>query len=155
MMELTAGDRAPDFDLPTDGGGRARLADYVGRAVVLYVYPKDDTPGCTKEAQGFSERAAEFAAAGAVVVGLSKDPPKSHDKFKAKYGLDLVLASDENAAVMEAYGAWREKSMYGRTYMGADRSTFLIGADGTLRRVWRGVKVPGHVDEVLRAVREG
>ncbi len=155
MTGLQSGDRAPDFDLPTDGHGRVRLADYVGRAVVLYVYPKDDTSGCTKEAQGFSERAADFAAAGAVVVGLSKDAPKSHDKFKAKYGLDLVLASDEDNAVMDAYGAWGEKSMYGRKYMGADRSTFLIGPDGVLKRVWRGVKVPGHVDEVLRAVQEG
>lgn len=152
---LDAGDRAPDFDLPTDGGGRARLSDYVGRQVVLYVYPKDDTSGCTKEAQGFSERAGDFAQAGAVVVGLSKDGPKSHDKFKAKYGLDLVLASDEDTAVMQAYGAWIEKSMYGRKYMGADRSTFLIGPDGVLKRVWRNVKVPGHVDEVLRAVQEG
>ncbi len=152
MTELNAGDRAPDFDLPTDGGGRARLADYVGKAVVLYVYPKDDTSGCTKQAQGFTERSADFAKAGAVVVGVSKDPPKSHDKFKAKYDLDLVLASDEDTSVMQAYGAWQEKSMYGRKYMGADRSTFLIGPDGVLKRVWRSVKVPGHVDEVLQAV---
>ena len=155
MAELQAGDRAPDFDLPADGGGRARLADFAGKSVVLYVYPKDDTPGCTKEAQGFSERAAEFAAAGAVVVGLSKDGLKSHDKFKAKYGLDLILASDEDTAVMLAYGAWQEKSMYGRKYMGADRSTFLIDPDGVVRRVWRSVKVPGHVDEVLAAVKAG
>ena len=151
MSELKAGDPAPDFDLPTDGGGRARLKDYVGKAVVLYVYPKDDTSGCTKEAQGFSERAADFAKAGAVVVGLSKDSPKSHDKFKAKYALDVILASDEDTAVMGAYGAWQEKSMYGRKYMGADRSTFLIGPDGVLKRIWRSVKVPGHVDEVLAA----
>ena len=150
---LEAGDKAPDFDLPTDGGGRARLADYVGRAVVVYFYPKDDTSGCTKQAQGFTERAADFANAGAVVIGVSKDPPRSHDKFKTKYGLDLVLGSDEDTAVMQAYGAWQEKSMYGRKYMGADRSTFLIGPDGVLKRVWRGVKVPGHVDEVLEAAR--
>ena len=116
MSELKAGDKAPDFDLPRDGGGRVKLADYNGQTVVLYVYPKDDTSGCTKEAQGFSERAADFAQAGAVVVGVSKDGPKSHDKFKAKYGLNLVLASYEDGAVMQAYGAWQEKSMYGRKY---------------------------------------
>lgn len=155
MPDLNAGDKAPDFDLPADGGGRAKLSDLRGKKVVLYIYPKDDTSGCTKEAQGFSERAADFAKAGAVVVGLSKDSPKSHDKFKAKYGLDLLLASDEDSAVMTAYGAWQEKSMYGRKYMGADRSTFLIGPDGVLERVWRSVKVPGHVDDVLRALQEG
>ena len=153
MAELNPGDKAPDFDLPTDGGGRARLADYVGRAVVLYFYPKDDTSGCTRQAQGFSERAAAFAEAGAVVVGVSKDAPRSHEKFKAKYGLDLVLASDEDVAVMQRYGVWVEKSMYGRKYMGADRSTFLVGPDGLVKRVWRTVKVPGHVDEVLEAAR--
>ena len=155
MAELNTGDRAPDFDLPADGGGRISLSELKGKSVVLYVYPKDDTSGCTKEAQGFSERAADFAEAGAVVIGLSKDGPKSHDKFKAKYGLDLRLASDEDSAVMQAYGAWQEKSMYGRKYMGADRSTFLIGPNGVVKRVWRSVKVPNHVDEVLAAVREG
>ena len=147
------GDQAPEFDLPADGGGRARLADYAGKAVVLYFYPKDDTSGCTAQAQGFTERAADFAAAGAVVVGVSKDPPKSHDKFKKKYGLDLVLASDEDTSLMQRCGVWIEKSMYGRRYMGADRSTFLIGPDGLIRRVWRKVSVPGHADEVLAAVR--
>ncbi len=155
MSELKAGDAAPDFDLPRDGGGRVKLSDYAGKTVVLYVYPKDDTTGCTKEAQGFTEAADAFAAAGAVVIGLSKDSAKSHDKFIAKYGLKLILASDEDNAVLERYGAWQEKSMYGRKYMGADRSTFLIGPDGRLKRIWRSVKVPGHVDEVLAAVKAG
>ena len=153
MSELKLGDPAPDFDLPRDGGGRVKLSDYAGKTVVLYVYPKDDTTGCTKEAQGFTEAADAFAAAGAVVIGLSKDSAKSHDKFIAKYGLKLILASDEDNAVLERYGAWQEKSMYGRKYMGADRSTFLIGPDGRLKRIWRSVKVPGHVDEVLEAAR--
>jgi peroxiredoxin Q/BCP len=153
MVELTAGDRAPDFDLPTDGGGRARLSDYVGRTLVLYFYPKDDTPGCTTEAQGFSAAAAEFAEAGAAIVGVSKDSPKKHDRFKAKYGLAFALASDEDGAVVERYGVWVEKSLYGRQYMGIDRATFLIGPDGIIRRVWRKVRVPGHVDEVLAAAR--
>ena len=151
MTELKIGDVAPDFDLAADGGGRVKLSDFAGKAVVLYMYPKDDTPGCTKEAQGFSERAAEFAAAGAVVIGLSKDSVASHDKFKAKYGLNLHLASDPEGAVIEAYGSWVEKSMYGKTYMGIDRSTFLIGPDGRVAQVWRKVKVPGHVDAVLAA----
>ena len=155
MSELKAGDAAPDFDLPRDGGGRVKLSDYAGKTVVLYVYPKDDTTGCTKEAQVFTEAADAFAAAGAVVIGLSKDSAKSHDKFIAKYGLKLILASDEDNAVLERYGAWQEKSMYGRKYMGADRSTFLIGPDGRLKRIWRSVKVPGHVDEVLAAVKAG
>ena len=146
------GDVAPDFDLEAGGGGRARLADYKGKAVVLYFYPKDDTSGCTKEAQGFSDRASDFAAAGTVVVGVSKDSVRSHDKFKAKYGLDLVLASDPEGHVIEQYGAWVEKSMYGRRYMGIDRSTFLIGPDGVLRQAWRKVTVPGHVEAVLKAV---
>ena len=152
MSELQPGDRAPDFDLPADGGGRARLADFVGREVVLYFYPKDDTSGCTSEAKAFTELAPKFAEAGAVVVGVSKDSPRSHDKFKAKYGLEVVLASDEDTAVMQAYGVWVEKSMYGRKYMGAERATFLIGADGAVRQAWRNVKVPGHAEAVLKAV---
>jgi peroxiredoxin Q/BCP len=152
-MSLAPGQAAPDFDLPADGGGRVRLADFKGRPLVLYFYPKDDTPGCTKEAQGFAAAAPEFAAAGVAVVGVSKDDVASHDQFKAKYGLPFALASDETGGTVEAYGSWVEKSMYGRNYMGIDRSTFLIDGTGTVRSVWRKVKVPGHVDEVLAAAK--
>jgi peroxiredoxin Q/BCP len=152
-QELQPGDPAPDFDLPTDGGGRVRLQDLRGRTVVLYFYPKDDTSGCTSEAQGFTTAAEAFEAAGAVVIGVSKDSPRSHEKFKAKYDLNLVLASDESGEMVERYGAWVEKSMYGRKYMGIDRSTFLVGPDGLIRQVWRKVKVPGHVEAVLEAAR--
>ena len=152
MSDLKPGDRAPDFDLPADGGGRARLADYAGRSVVLYVYPKDDTSGCTSEAKDFTALAPQFASKGAVVVGLSKDTPRSHDKFKGKYDLDVVLASDEDTSVMQRYGVWVEKSMYGRKYMGAERATFLIGPDGMVRQVWRKVSVPGHAQAVLAAL---
>ncbi len=145
---------APDFTLPADGGRTVALKDLRGKAVVLYLYPKDDTSGCTKEAIGFTERAKEFDAAGAVVLGLSKDPVASHDKFVAKHGLKVTLLSDETGETVEAYGAWVEKSMYGKKYMGVDRSTFLIDRDGVLRQAWRKVKVPGHVDEVLEAVRQ-
>lgn len=148
---LGVGDAAPGFDLPRDGGGSVSLAALSGKTVVLYFYPKDDTSGCTKEAIGFTEAADAFAAAGAVVLGLSKDPVKKHDKFKEKHGLSVTLLSDEDGAVCEAYGTWVEKSMYGRKYMGIDRATFLIGADGVIKQVWRKVKVPGHVDEVLKA----
>ena len=151
MSALAVGDAAPDFDLAADGGGRVRLSDLSGKTVVLYLYPKDDTPGCTKEAQGFSAAAAEFAKAGAVVVGLSKDSVASHDKFKKKYDLNLHLASDPEGALIEALGSWVEKSMYGRTYFGIDRSTFLIDKAGRISRIWRKVKVPGHVEEVLAA----
>jgi peroxiredoxin Q/BCP len=118
---------------------------------VLYFYPKDDTSGCTTEAKGFSEAAEAFKAAGVTVIGVSKDSVKSHDKFKAKYDLAITLGSDEDGGVVERYGAWVEKSMYGRQYMGVDRSTFLIGPDGHLRQIWRKVKVPGHVEAVLKA----
>ena len=151
MPELTTGDTAPDFDLPTDGDGRVKLSDFAGKIFVLYFYPKDDTSGCTSEAQGFTAAAADFKKAGAAVIGVSKDSVRSHDKFKAKYDLDLVLASDESGEMVERYGAWVEKSMYGRKYMGVDRSTFLIGPDGAIKQVWRKVKVPGHVDAVLKA----
>ena len=152
-MTVEAGQPAPDFDLPADGGGRVRLANFKGRPLVLYFYPKDDTPGCTKEAQGFTAALPEFAAAGVAVVGLSKDSVASHEKFKAKYDLSFALASDEAGSVVEAYGSWVEKSMYGRRSMGIERSTFLIDGSGTLRRVWRQVKVPGHVEEVLAAAK--
>eukprot|EP01037_Dinobryon_pediforme_P017107 gene17107-17298_t len=151
MSALAVGDAAPDFDLAADGGGRVRLSDLKGKTVVLYLYPKDDTPGCTKEAQGFSAAAAEFAKAGAVVVGLSKDSVASHDKFKKKYDLNLHLASDPEGALIEALGSWVEKSMYGKVYFGIDRSTFLIDKAGRVARIWRKVKVPGHVEEVLAA----
>ena len=150
-MSLT-GQTAPDFTLPRDGGGEITLSSLRPAKVVLYFYPKDDTSGCSKEAQGFTERKAEFEAAGAVVVGVSKDTAEKHDKFIAKYDLDVILASDAEGDVCERYGVWAEKSMYGKSYMGIERSTFLIGSDGTVLREWRKVKVPGHVDEVLEAV---
>ncbi len=151
MSELEPGDVMPAFTLPTDGGGTVSSDGLRGKAYVLYLYPKDDTSGCTKEAQGFSAKKAEFAAVGVEVIGLSKDGVASHDKFKKKYDLDLVLAADEAGELVEALGAWVEKSMYGKKYMGIDRSTFLVDADGRIARVWRKVKVPGHVDEVLAA----
>jgi peroxiredoxin Q/BCP len=147
------GDAAPAVTLPRDGGGTVSLADFAGRKVVLYFYPKDDTSGCTKEAVGFSEHAAAFEAAGAVVIGVSKDSVASHDKFRDKHGLGVILLSDEGGDVCERYGVWAEKSMYGKKYMGIERSTFLIGGDGRILRAWRKVKVPGHVEAVLEAVR--
>ena len=150
--ELKAGDPAPNFDLPTDGAGRASLAKLKGKPVVLYFYPKDDTSGCTTEAKGFTEAGDAFAKAGATVIGVSKDSVLSHEKFKAKYDLNFPLAADTDGKVVEAFGVWVEKSMYGRKYMGIDRSTFLIDAQGKIARVWRKVKIPGHVAEVLAAV---
>lgn len=150
---LQPGDRAPAFDLASDGGGRVKLSDYAGAHLVLYFYPKDDTSGCTREAIEFSAALAEFKAAGAHILGASKDSPASHDKFKAKYSLGFPLASDPDGLTVEAYGVWVEKSMYGRKYMGIDRATFLIDPLGTIRQVWRKVKVPGHVDQVLAAAK--
>jgi peroxiredoxin Q/BCP len=150
--ELKTGDPAPNFDLPTDGAGRASLAKLRGKPVVLYFYPKDDTSGCTTEAKGFTEAANAFAKAGATVIGVSKDTVLSHEKFKAKYDLGFPLAADTDGKVVEAFGVWVEKSMYGRKYMGIDRSTFLIDRQGKIARVWRKVKIPGHVAEVLAAV---
>jgi len=152
-MPLDAGDKAPDFKLPTDGGGEASLAALKGKPVVLYFYPKDDTSGCTKEAMGFRDALPAFSKAGVAVIGVSKDSVARHDKFKAKYDLNFPLVSDEDGALCEAYGAWVEKSMYGRKYMGIDRSTFLIGGDGRIARIWRKVKIAGHVDEVLAAAK--
>jgi peroxiredoxin Q/BCP len=149
-----AGDMAPDFDLPAAGGGRVKLADFKGRKLVLYFYPKDDTTGCTSEAQAFSAAASEFKKAGAAVVGVSKDSVKSHDRFKAKYDLDLALGSDGDGAMVERYGVWVEKSMYGRKYMGIERSSFLVDGGGRIRKAWRKVKVTGHAAEVLAAARE-
>lgn len=151
--ELEPGQAAPEVRLPRDGGGEISLADFAGRKVVLYFYPKDDTSGCTTEAIAFTARAADFEAAGAVVIGISKDSVKSHDKFRDKHGLGVILLSDAEGDVAERYGTWGEKSMYGRKYMGIDRSTFLIDAEGRIARIWRKVKVPGHVDEVLAAAK--
>ena len=152
-MPLDTGDKAPDFTLPTDGGGTLSLASLKGRKAVLYFYPKDDTSGCTKEAIGFRDAMADFEAAGVAVIGASKDSVARHDKFKAKYDLNFPLVSDEDGKLCEAYGVWVEKSMYGRKYMGIERATFLIGGDGKIARVWRKVKIPGHVEEVLEAAR--
>ena len=151
MTTLQEGDKAPDFELPTDGGGTINLSHFHGRKVVLYFYPKDNTPGCTTEAIDFSAALGAFAEAEAVVIGISPDSVASHDKFKAKHDLGVILAADPERKVIERYGAWGEKMMYGRTTMGVIRSTFLIGADGTIRRIWRNVRVKGHVESVLAA----
>ncbi|MEM8758956.1 MAG: peroxiredoxin [Pseudomonadota bacterium] len=147
------GDMAPDFTLPADGGRTLSLADFAGKPLVLYFYPKDDTSGCTKEAVGFSELIGEFQSAGAAIVGVSKDTAAKHDKFIAKHDLKVGLLSDAEGDLCERYGVWKEKSMYGKKYMGIERSTFLIGADGKIAEAWRNVKVPGHVDTVLAAVK--
>lgn len=147
------GQPAPDFTLPRDGGGEITLSALKPRPVVLYFYPKDDTPGCTKEAIAFTGLAAEFEAAGATVIGVSKDSVAKHDKFVAKHGLGIALVSDEHGDVCERYDVWVEKSMYGKTYMGIERATYLIDGSGQIARVWRKVKVPGHAEAVLEAVR--
>lgn len=149
MSDVTEGAPAPDFEL-AGAEGPLRLSDFKGKALVLYFYPKDDTSGCTKEAQEFSALASEFAKAGVSLIGVSKDSVASHAKFTAKYDLAVPLASDPEGAVIARYGAWVEKNMYGRKYMGIERSTFLI-KDGKLARIWRKVKVPGHAAEVLKA----
>ena len=146
------GQPAPSFTLPRDGGTNVTLADYAGQIVVLYFYPKDDTPGCTTEAIDFSAEAEAFAKAGAVVLGVSRDTVKKHEKFRDKHGLKVALLTDEDGAVCEAYGVWVEKSMYGRSYMGIERTTFLIGRDGKIARVWDQDKVKDHAAEVLAAV---
>ena len=150
---LNAGDPAPDFDLPRDGEGRVSLAGFAGRTLVLFFYPKDDTSGCTKEAIAFSGLEKDFVAAGAAVVGVSKDTVAKHDRFREKHGLTVPLISDAEGDMCERYGVWVEKKNYGRTYMGIERSTFLIDGTGTVRQVWRKVKVPGHAEDVLDAVR--
>jgi thioredoxin-dependent peroxiredoxin len=152
--ELVAGDPAPDFELPTDGGGRAHLADLKGKRVVIYFYPKDDTSGCTAEAIAFNALRVKFAAAGTTVIGVSPDSAASHDGFKRKHDLKIALASDPERSAIGAYGVWKEKSMYGRKYFGVERSTFLIDRNGRIAKVWRKVKVPGHADEVLAAAKE-
>ena len=154
VVELGIGDEAPYFDLPCDGGGRVRLADFAGKPLVLFFYPKDDTTACTAESVSFTALAADFEKAGAAVLGMSPDSVRSHDKFVKKHALSIPLASDEEKTAAQAYRVWREKSMYGRTFMGVVRSTFLIGADGRIVRIWDKVKVAGHAQEVLAAVKE-
>ena len=149
---INEGDKAPVLHLAASDGSSIELAA-PGAPLVVYFYPKDDTSGCTREAQDFTELAGEFAKAGAKVVGVSRDPMKKHDKFIAKYDLKVPLASDEDGKVSDAFGTWVEKSMYGRKYMGMERSTFLIGKDGRVAGAWRKVKVPGHAAEVLKAVK--
>ena len=152
-MNLKTGDKAPDFILPTDGNGNVRLSKLKGRKVILYFYPKDDTSGCTAEACGFRDNLPKFGKSDAIVVGISRDSAANHDKFKKKYALSFQRASDEDGKVCESYGTWVEKSMYGRKYMGIERATFLIDAKGAIRNIWRKVKVPGHVEEVLAAAK--
>jgi thioredoxin-dependent peroxiredoxin len=149
---LKEGDSAPTARFAT-AEGEASAADYAGRKLIVYFYPKDDTSGCTREAQDFTDLADDFAKAGAVVVGISKDSLASHAKFQTKYGLKVALGSDAEGAVCEAFGTWVEKSMYGKKYMGIERATFLIGSDGKVARIWRKVKVPGHAAEVLEATK--
>lgn len=151
--ELQPGAKAPPFTLPCDGGGTVSLADFAGRALVLYFYPKADTSGCTKEAMDFSRLKSAFAKAGADILGVSADPVPAQDKFKAKYKLAIALGSDETRRMLEAYGVWQEKSMYGRKYMGIVRTTLLIGPDQRIARIWPKVSVTGHAEEVLAAVK--
>src|SRR5882672_9505121 len=150
---LAPGDKAPAFRLPGDGGRTVSLADFKGQNLVLYFYPRADTPGCTVESKAFSALARAFAKAGTAVLGVSADPVKAQDAFKAKHRLAIPLASDETHEMLEAYGVWGEKSMYGKTFMGITRTTFLLGKDGRIAHVWRKVKVDGHADEVLAAAR--
>ncbi|MFK0163060.1 peroxiredoxin [Rhizobium sp. NPDC090279] len=152
-VQLSISDKAPDFDVPRDGGNHVRLADFAGKPLVIYFYPKDDTTACTTESISFTALAADFAKAGVALLGVSPDSVKSHDKFVKKHALSVPLASDEEKTMATAYGVWREKSMYGRTYMGIVRSTFLIGADGRIAGIWDKVKVAGHAEAVLAAAR--
>lgn len=153
MSELAVGDVAPDFELEGDGGNKVSLSALKGKPVVVYFYPKDDTPGCTKEAIAFTEQSDAFAKLGVTIIGLSPDTAAKHDKFIAKHNLAIRLGADTEKEVAEAYGVWVEKSMYGKKYMGVERTTFLVGADGKIAEVWRKVKVPGHADAVLEAAR--
>ena len=153
-VKLTEGETAPSINLETDGAGRFNLSEDQSAAVVLYFYPKDDTPGCTKEAIAFTDLMPEFSSLNVAVVGVSPDTPAKHDKFKAKHQLSVVLASDPSTELCHSYGVWVEKNMYGKKYMGVERSTFLIGADGEIKRIWRKVKVPGHAEAVLEATKE-
>ncbi|ATU91880.1 thioredoxin-dependent thiol peroxidase [Phyllobacterium zundukense] len=153
MTALDIGSNAPDFTLPRDGGGTITLSGLRGNPVVLYFYPKDNTSGCTQEAIEFSGLKPQFEKLGAKVIGMSPDPVKKHDKFKTKHDLKVELVADEDKAIIESYGLWVEKSMYGRKYMGVERTTFLIDSDGKIAKVWNKVKVPGHAAEVLEATR--
>jgi len=150
----SAGDAAPTFIATRDGGESFSLGEQIGKFVVLYFYPKDDTPGCTKEGIEFSELLNEFTKLGALVVGVSRDPVEKHDKFRDKHGLKVALISDEDGAITESFGVWVEKSMYGKKFMGIERATFLIGSDGKIAREWRKVKVAGHAAEVLEATKQ-
>lgn len=152
-MAIEEGDKIPAIELEGADGGKIALGDFAGRPFVLYFYPKDDTAGCTREAQDFSALLPQFEAAGARVLGVSKDTPAKHQKFAAKYALTVPLASDPDGVALEAFGAWVEKQLYGRRYMGIDRSTFLFDAEGRLVRAWRKVRVPGHAEQVLAAVK--
>ena len=152
-MSVEIGKPAPSFTMPTDGGGKVSLSALKGKNVVLYFYPKDDTPGCTAQACGFRDNLPKFDKVDAVVIGVSRDSVKSHDKFKAKYELPFPIASDEDGKVCERYGVWTEKTLYGRKFMGIERSTFLIDAKGAIAHVWRKVRVPGHVEDVLDTVK--
>lgn len=148
---VDVGDKAPAFDMATDGDGRVKLKDLKGKKLILYFYPKDDTPGCTTEACGFRDALPDFSKLDAEIIGVSKDSVAKHDKFKAKHDLPFLLGSDEDGAVCEAYGVWQEKKNYGKTYMGIVRSTFLIDEKGVIRAAWRNLRVKGHVDKVLEA----
>ncbi|GAK70733.1 putative oxidoreductase [Agrobacterium rubi TR3 = NBRC 13261] len=153
MTDLAIGDNAPDFTLPRNGSGDVTLSSLKGKAVVLYFYPKDDTSGCTAQAIDFSAMGGDFEAANAVVIGISPDSVKSHDKFAAKHSLSVMLASDEERKVLEAYGVWKEKSMYGKKYMGVERTTYLVSPDGKIVQIWNKVKVPGHAQAVLDTIK--
>ena len=154
MTKVTVGNKAPEFSLPANDDKNVTLSTFIGKYVVLYFYPKDDTSGCTKQAIAFTEHKDAFAAEDTIIIGMSPDTAKKHDKFIAKHELDLILASDEEKQVLEAYGVWVEKSMYGKKYMGVERSTFIINPEGEIAAEWRKVKVPGHVEKVLEKVKE-
>lgn len=148
MRKLNAGDAAPNFTIKTDGGGTLSLSDLKGKKVILYFYPKDDTPGCTKQACAFRDTLPDFAKLNAHVIGISKDTPQKHDKFKEKHDLNFPLGSDEDGALCDAYGVWKEKSMYGKTFMGIERTTFLIDENGKIAHIWNKVKVKDHIEDV-------
>ena len=151
--KIAVGGKAPNFRLPHDGGGEVSLADFKGRKLVIYFYPKADTPGCTVEAKDFSRLASAFGRAGTAILGVSADPVPKQDKFKAKHDLTVMLGSDESHDMLNAFGVWAKKTLYGRSYMGILRNTYLIGPDGKIARAWEKVKVAGHAAEVLEAAK--